>query len=35
MAGHVTLDFRRDHLGQMVEILDVVTGTIRPAVDAA
>jgi probable F420-dependent oxidoreductase len=32
---HVTLDFRRDDLGRMLEILDVVTGTIRPAVDAA
>ena len=30
---HVTLDFRRDDLGQMIEILDVVTGTLRPAVD--
>jgi hypothetical protein len=29
------LDFRRDDLGKMVEILDFVTGTVRPAVDAA
>jgi probable F420-dependent oxidoreductase len=32
---HVVLDFRRDDLGQMLEILDRLTGTIRPAVDAA
>jgi len=32
---HIVLDFRRDSLGKMIEILDFVTGTIRPAVDAA
>jgi probable F420-dependent oxidoreductase len=32
---HIVLDFRRDDLGKMIEILDFVTGTIRPAVDAA
>jgi alkanesulfonate monooxygenase SsuD/methylene tetrahydromethanopterin reductase-like flavin-dependent oxidoreductase (luciferase family) len=32
---HVLLEFRRDDLGRMLEILDVVTGTIRPAVDRA
>jgi len=29
------LEFRRDDLGRMLEILDLVAGTIRPAVDAA
>ena len=29
------IDFRRDDLAQMLEILDLVTGTVRPAVDAA
>jgi hypothetical protein len=29
------LDFRRDDLGKMIEILDLVTGTIWPAVDSA
>jgi hypothetical protein len=33
--GHVTIDFRRDDLGKMLELLDLVTGTIRPAVDRA
>ena len=33
--AHVVLDFRRDDLPRMLEILDLVTGTIRPAVDAA
>jgi probable F420-dependent oxidoreductase len=33
--GHVVLEFRRDDLGRMLEILDLVTGTIRPAVDRA
>ncbi len=33
--GHLMLDFRRDDLARMLEILDLVTGTIRPAVDAA
>jgi probable F420-dependent oxidoreductase, Rv2161c family len=32
---HIVLDFRRDDLGKMIEILDFVAGTIRPAVDAA
>jgi len=31
--GHVMIDFRRDDLPQMIELLDLVTGTIRPAVD--
>ncbi len=29
--SHVLLDFRRDDLTQMIDILDLVTGTIRPA----
>jgi probable F420-dependent oxidoreductase len=33
--AHIVLDFRRDDLGRMIEILDFVTGTIRPAVDSA
>jgi probable F420-dependent oxidoreductase len=32
---HVVLDFRRDDLGRMLEILELVAGTVRPAVDAA
>jgi probable F420-dependent oxidoreductase len=32
---HVVLEFRRDDLKHMIEILDRVTGTIRPAVDRA
>ena len=32
---HILLEFRRDDLGRMLEILDFVTTTIRPAVDAA
>jgi probable F420-dependent oxidoreductase len=32
---HIVLDFRRDDLGRMIEILEFVTGTVRPAVDAA
>ncbi len=32
---HVMLDFRRDDLARMLEILDLVAGTVRPAVDAA
>jgi alkanesulfonate monooxygenase SsuD/methylene tetrahydromethanopterin reductase-like flavin-dependent oxidoreductase (luciferase family) len=32
---HVMLDFRRDSLGEMLEILDLVAREIRPAVDAA
>ena len=33
--SHVLLEFRRDDLTRMIEILDLVTGTIRPALDAA
>src|SRR5438046_201753 len=33
--AHVLLEFRRDDLKQMVQILDLVAGTIRPAVDRA
>jgi probable F420-dependent oxidoreductase len=32
---HVLLEFRREELGRMLEILDLVAGTVRPAVDAA
>ena len=32
---HIVLDFRRDDLGRMIEILEFVTGTVRPAVDTA
>jgi probable F420-dependent oxidoreductase len=32
---HVVVDFRRDDLAKMLELLDLVTGTIRPAVDKA
>ena len=32
---HILLEFRRDDLNRMLEILDFVTTTIRPAVDAA
>jgi len=32
---HIVLEFRRDDLGRMLEILELVAGTIRPAVDAA
>ena len=32
---HILLQFRRDDLGRMLEILDFVTGTIRPAVERA
>jgi len=28
---HVAIDFRRDDLPRMLELLDLVTGTIRPA----
>ena len=30
--SHVMIDFRRDDLDRMLELLDLVTGTIRPAV---
>jgi probable F420-dependent oxidoreductase len=33
--GHVMIDFRRDDLTQMLEVLELVTGTVRPAVDRA
>jgi probable F420-dependent oxidoreductase len=33
--SHIVLEFRRDDLGRMLEILDLVTGTVRPAVDRA
>jgi probable F420-dependent oxidoreductase len=33
--SHILLEFRRDDLGRMLEILELVTGTIRPAVDRA
>ena len=29
------IDFRRDDLNQMIELLDLVTGVIRPAVNRA
>jgi hypothetical protein len=32
---HILLEFRRDDLGRMLEILDLVAGTIRPAVERA
>lgn len=32
---HVLVEFRRDELKRMLEILDLVAGTVRPAVDAA
>ena len=33
--GHLVLDFRRDDLARMLEILDLVAGAVRPAVAAA
>jgi probable F420-dependent oxidoreductase len=33
--SHILLEFRRDDLGRMLEILDVVTSAVRPAVDRA
>jgi probable F420-dependent oxidoreductase len=33
--SHILLEFRRDDLKRMIEILDVVTGDVRPAVDRA
>jgi probable F420-dependent oxidoreductase len=33
--GHVLLEFRRDDLKRMTEILDLVAGSVRPAVDRA
>jgi alkanesulfonate monooxygenase SsuD/methylene tetrahydromethanopterin reductase-like flavin-dependent oxidoreductase (luciferase family) len=32
---HVLVEFRRPDLARMLELLDVVTGAIRPVVDAA
>jgi probable F420-dependent oxidoreductase len=34
-ASHVLLEFRRPEMGRMLELLDLVAGTIRPAVDRA
>jgi probable F420-dependent oxidoreductase len=34
-VNHVLLEFRRDDLARMLEILELVAGTVRPAVDAA
>ncbi|HLF49871.1 MAG TPA: LLM class flavin-dependent oxidoreductase, partial [Methylomirabilota bacterium] len=34
-VGHAVVVFRREDLGRMLEILDLVAGTIRPAVDRA
>lgn len=34
-VSHVMLEFRRDDLGRMLEILDFVTTDVRPALDAA
>jgi alkanesulfonate monooxygenase SsuD/methylene tetrahydromethanopterin reductase-like flavin-dependent oxidoreductase (luciferase family) len=33
--SHVLIDFRRDDLTKMLELLDLVTGTVRRAVDRA
>ncbi len=33
--SHLVIDFRRDDLGRMLEILELITGTVRPALDAA
>jgi alkanesulfonate monooxygenase SsuD/methylene tetrahydromethanopterin reductase-like flavin-dependent oxidoreductase (luciferase family) len=33
--SHILLEFRRDDLGRMLEILDQVTSHVRPAVDRA
>jgi hypothetical protein len=33
--SHVMIDFRRDDLSRMLEILDLVTKTIRPEVEKA
>jgi probable F420-dependent oxidoreductase len=32
---HVLIEFRRDDLGRMLELLGLVVGTVRPALDAA
>ena len=33
--SHVMIDFRRDDMAKMLELLELVTGTIRPAVARA
>jgi hypothetical protein len=33
--AHVVIDFRRDDLGQMLELVELISTTVRPAVDAA
>ena len=33
--GHLAIDFRRDDLGRMLELLELIATKIRPAVDAA
>jgi alkanesulfonate monooxygenase SsuD/methylene tetrahydromethanopterin reductase-like flavin-dependent oxidoreductase (luciferase family) len=33
--GHLTVDFRRDDLGKMLELLELIATKVRPAVDAA
>jgi probable F420-dependent oxidoreductase len=33
--SHIVLEFRRDDLGRMLEILDLVTSHVRPAIDHA
>jgi probable F420-dependent oxidoreductase len=33
--AHLVIDFRRDDLGRMLELLELIATTIRPAVDAA
>jgi hypothetical protein len=33
--SHILLEFRRDDLARMLEILDLVTSAVRPAVDRA
>ena len=33
--SHLVLEFRRDDLGRMLEILDLVTSHVRPAIDHA
>jgi hypothetical protein len=34
-VSHVAIDFRRDDLPRMLELLELITGTIRPAVEKA
>jgi probable F420-dependent oxidoreductase len=33
--GHLVIDFRRDDLGRMLELLELIATRVRPAVDAA